>query len=190
DRVRAGDRIRVADLRPVEGRTFAATPHLPVADEPALRIAVREAHVSCAARELVRHPVRVRRVEDRVATVAVDDLRERVPMGASIHVRPGAVVLGPAEDTARVERIDCGVDELDRAAQLLVDVGQLDRHTREQPLAADVVRPCHRTAGDTVTTNLVALRRDFRERSDRAVDATVRTFEDLGRIPWLDYYSV
>src|SRR5207244_2604316 len=184
DRVRAGNRVRVADLRPVERGSFAAAADRSGRDDPTLWVAVLEADVTRSARELVRHPVRVCRVEDRVATVPVDDLRERVPV-ASVRVRPRAVVLRSAEDAARVERIDCGVDELDRAAQLLVDVAQLDRHTREQPLAADVVRPCHRTAGDTVTTNLVALRRDVRERSARADDATVRALEDLGRIPRL-----
>src|SRR6266496_5150626 len=121
DRVRARNGVRVTDLRPVERGSFAAATDRSGRDDPALRVAVLEADVTGSARELVRHPVRVRRVEDGVSTVAVDDLSERAQV-ACVYVRPGPVVLRSAEDAAWVERIDRDVDELDRAAQVRVDM--------------------------------------------------------------------
>src|SRR4029077_584384 len=170
DRVRAGNRVGIADLRPVEGRPFAAAPERGGSDNPTLRVAVLEADIAGSTGELVRAPGRLGGVVDGIATVAVDDLVERVPV-AVIEVRPRAVVLGSTHHLARLSGVDRDVDELNRAAHVLVDVGQLDRHSREQPLAADVVRAGYRTARDTVAADLVALRRDVGERAARADDA-------------------
>src|SRR5207237_9829560 len=90
DRRRAGDRVRVADLRPVERERLAAGDHRAGGDDPLGRVAVLEVRVTEAAGELVRTPGRVRRVVDGVAAVAVDDLREGVPV-AVVDVRPRAV---------------------------------------------------------------------------------------------------
>ena len=174
--MRAGRRVRIADLGPVEPDCLAASRKRPPDDHPLVGIAVLEVRVGERARELVEPPRGIRAVVAGVAAVSVDALWPVVPVAHGIVVRPRAVVLCAALDLSRIRRVDRHIDEL-QGVEVPVDVRDQVRHARQHP-------PAVRQACGAQERPLVRVtpERQVAERPIGADHAAIRTLEDLCRI--------